>query len=713
MWENVMLKKIKDILYYYFAEKNWGVRREYGPYVDAHREEHQKHRWKHWWLLIRLNWHYRVLRRNSYLTIANSNRSNSNTICKRLPYIGGPENELCKRLSPVHFARELLQFDVISFDIFDTLILRPFKQPQDLFYIVGKRLNFCGFNESFFSIRRSAEITAREVVEKRMGHREVNIYDIYEQISHKTDISVELGVNTEFGVEMDYCFANPYMYEVFRILRAQGKKIVILSDMYLPESMIKQILKKNGYYGFDKIYISCDYNCSKARGTLYDVLKNDYKYPMNKIVHIGGNKKSDIFQAEKKHIFTKHYQNVHEIGNKYRPDNMTSLIGSIYSGIVNTHLHNGNNHYSFYYEYGFTFVGLYIYGMCQWINKILKEKKIDKLIFLSRDGWMYNKVFDYLFPEVNKIYCPWSRNAAMKCVVVKRNFEEFVNRYVDYRINDSDSHTFITIESFLETLEISELDEELIKYGLTKQTPLTKNIKNSLHCFLNDHKDYLIRKYEKNRDILGEVYSYAVNNCKHVALIDVGWSGHNLLTLKYFIQNNLQKKCKITCLMAFEKAGINIPDLLEENIEAYIASTFHNRDIIWKYHNKTNSKINTPFFEIPTQTTQPSFSGISQTEEFIYDIPTVEDHKIINQIEKGVLDFCKKYDDFTKHDQYLRNIPGIDAYSPFSMAVKSIKFIQENFKTMHISFNIGGDLVNQKIETFGEQISVFQGDKRK
>lgn len=31
----------KDKLYFYFAEKNWGVRREYGPYVDANRSEHE------------------------------------------------------------------------------------------------------------------------------------------------------------------------------------------------------------------------------------------------------------------------------------------------------------------------------------------------------------------------------------------------------------------------------------------------------------------------------------------------------------------------------------------------------------------------------------------------------------------------------------------------------------------------------------------------
>ncbi len=64
----------KDKLYFYFAEKNWGVRREYGPYVDANRSEHEKYRIKHWWILFRLNFHYRILRRKNYMLDLNSIR---------------------------------------------------------------------------------------------------------------------------------------------------------------------------------------------------------------------------------------------------------------------------------------------------------------------------------------------------------------------------------------------------------------------------------------------------------------------------------------------------------------------------------------------------------------------------------------------------------------------------------------------------------------
>ena len=166
--------KCKDNLYYYFAEKNWGVRREYGPYVDAHREEHAAAPWKHWWLLVRLNWHYRILRRNDAL-LAHLLPAPANQAKQCLPYLDGAESELSGRRPEIFLAKDLLQYDVVSFDIFDTLILRPFAKPADLFMLVGKRLK----RAEFYRIRTDAERRAREESMHRNGHTEVTLYDIY------------------------------------------------------------------------------------------------------------------------------------------------------------------------------------------------------------------------------------------------------------------------------------------------------------------------------------------------------------------------------------------------------------------------------------------------------------------------------------------------------------------------------------------------------
>ncbi|GAA8357863.1 hypothetical protein KH0195_23590 [Helicobacter pylori] len=43
---------------------------------------------------------------------------------------------------------EILKYDVISFDIFDTLLLRPFIKPTDLFLYIETKYNIIRFSSS-------------------------------------------------------------------------------------------------------------------------------------------------------------------------------------------------------------------------------------------------------------------------------------------------------------------------------------------------------------------------------------------------------------------------------------------------------------------------------------------------------------------------------------------------------------------------------------
>lgn len=54
-------------------------------------------------------------------------------------------------------AEELSRYDIISFDLFDTLIFRPFSEPGDLFYFLGAELGILDFKR----IRTEQEALAR------------------------------------------------------------------------------------------------------------------------------------------------------------------------------------------------------------------------------------------------------------------------------------------------------------------------------------------------------------------------------------------------------------------------------------------------------------------------------------------------------------------------------------------------------------------------
>lgn len=176
---------------------------------------------------------------------------------QKLPYLDGSESKVLNRQAAHDLAESLLDYDVISFDVFDTLLLRPFAQAHDLFMLVGDKLNCV----NFMSIRIKAEKDARNYAAVKKGNKEVSIYDIYELVELRTGIDQHFGVQAEIQTELEFCFANPYIKDVFEILKSQNKKILAITDTYLTKSMIIQLLENAGFSGFFDVFVSSDNNC--------------------------------------------------------------------------------------------------------------------------------------------------------------------------------------------------------------------------------------------------------------------------------------------------------------------------------------------------------------------------------------------------------------------------------------------------------------------
>ena len=240
---------LKDKFYDFWVRKNENVQREYEAYVREHIDEHYTNRMRHWKILWKLNVHYRIKKKtvpiqltpSAKSKVAAQNKPAPQTLQQRkppvkpnndrFPCVNGPESEEVRRQPFFRLALDLLEYDLISFDIFDTLLLRPFKTPQDLFYIVGHKLNFSGYHIDFTTLRASCEKAARANKLEKYGNREVTISDIYNELAMVTNIDPEVGAKVEFETELEYCMPNPYMLEVFKILKSFKKKIVITSDI--------------------------------------------------------------------------------------------------------------------------------------------------------------------------------------------------------------------------------------------------------------------------------------------------------------------------------------------------------------------------------------------------------------------------------------------------------------------------------------------------
>lgn len=81
---------------------------------------------------------------------------------------------------------------------------------------------------------------------KAFGTGEVTIEEIWRILERETGISRKIGVQTEWSWEKRCCFANPYMLKVVQELQKYGKRLIVISDMYLGQRRVQELLENCG-----------------------------------------------------------------------------------------------------------------------------------------------------------------------------------------------------------------------------------------------------------------------------------------------------------------------------------------------------------------------------------------------------------------------------------------------------------------------------------
>ena len=474
------------------------------------------------------------------------------------------------------------------------------------------------------------------------------------------------------------------MQSVYNMLISAGKRVIIVYDMYLSSNIISKILEKNNYRGYEKLYVSCEYKCSKATGELYEIVKNDLGTNLS-YIHVGDNLHSDINMAKNAGWKTKRYYNVNEVGRRHRADGISKIIKSTYGGIINTYLHNGMNVYSPEYEYGFINGGLYCLGYVRWIHEYAVKNQIDKVIFLARDGDIYKKIYDKLFNDIPSEYMYWSRISTIKYSVEKNRYD-FLRRLTLYPILNGSK---LTIKELLESVDLEDLEDRLGEFGLQQSDELSEEYRKQFENFLIENMPDIIRIYQESEENAKIYIKSIIGDSNKVAFVDIGWAGSGPLSLKYLIQEKWKWNCKAECLLA--ATGDNgTYKLLKKDINVYMFSSNMNRIHYDSHFAKREKGVNNILLEMLTQSTQPSFSGFGQ-KKFVmkFSTPCVEGYHTINQIHQGIMDFVYEYMKHFGKYKYLLNISGYDAYCTYRIVLRNKRYFINNFGKFPCESNTG------------------------
>lgn len=609
-----------------------------------------------------------------------------------MPCLTDPESSLSGRQSVAYYAKKMLLYDVISFDVFDTLLLLPFDRPTALFFLLSLQYKCPGFEK----YRILAEKEARQKAFKERGSTEVTLEEIYVQLNRFVSIDPVQGAETEFQLEKKLLYANPMMLDVFKIAKQLGKTVIAVSDMYFSRKCIEELLKNAGFTGVDKIYVSLEHKTSKRKWELYNIIKTEMGTNLS-YLHIGGNLASNDPSVLKAGLNVELYQNVHSIGKRYRPNDLTALYGSAYCGIVNAKFHSTDEIFSAPFEYGYAYAGQLTMGYCGFIHQFCREKQVDKILFLSRDGYLLKKGYGYLFPEEEPDYVYWSRACATQLLVDDWP-QEFLLRYVRYKI-----HHGITIEKMALAMDVPGLIEQLEKLGLTADMLLTPENYDLVADTVRQCFPYIIQAYEAREEAAKIYFSDLLRGCKKVCIIDIGWAASGFSALKYLVEKKWGLNCQLYGLVVGAKylhdGDILDAQLADGTVQAYCFAPNLNR-YQWKTHNV--KKMYSAFMETMLSAPMPSFAWYELERGRPiprFEMPETEGFAMIEEIQQGAMDFIH---DFTKHFSeypFLWCPSGSDVYTICRHIISHVRY----YKTL-----LGNYPVNRAVGTWNHHFDTLE-----
>jgi FMN phosphatase YigB (HAD superfamily) len=189
---------------------------------------------------------------------------------------------------------------VLSLDCFDTLLWRQTATPVDVFYDLQESAAFKRLNYNA-KLRVTSEGAARQLKILRTGRSEVTLPEIYRAaFPDLTDAEVAELAEAELAAEMAACHPFPPVVDLIRAARRRGLKVVIVSDTYLDEPMLRRLLAatlpEDAARAIDRVFCSSAHGYSKVQG-LHARALDRLKVPPRAVLHVGDHEAADFEAA--------------------------------------------------------------------------------------------------------------------------------------------------------------------------------------------------------------------------------------------------------------------------------------------------------------------------------------------------------------------------------------------------------------------------------
>ncbi len=351
----------------------------------------------------------------------------------------------------------------ISFDIFDTLVERPFFNPDDTFEFLSREYNALKktvLYVDFARLRRDAERRAREKIRIKSSYADITLGEIYTELCDSgvlTKAEAESMMRREIELELRFCTRRPVGYALYDYAKRCGKKVICISDMYLPKKVIEEILEKNGYTDVEAVFISGEERLCKYDQRLFKKVVSLLGVQPSEIAHFGDNYISDcvaprdaglVCEEESTYVPSAKELMTGRCGLSYTGNLFPSMFGEQQDPLARQHylgtrcllgvaqnrlFHNPYITYAPESAFnanpvylGYFALGMYIFSIAKWLMEETSRLGYETIHFISRDGYLIKRAYDILtskakgtYPKSNYLYT--SRRAMMPMMIHKKS----------------------------------------------------------------------------------------------------------------------------------------------------------------------------------------------------------------------------------------------------------------------------------------------------
>lgn len=492
--------------------------------------------------------------------------------------------------------------EVITFDLFDTLVIRRVHDP-DLIKLPVARYIASLAGQCNIAIAWQKVQKIRDEVEnenrQQTGSKFVDFEAHYPTFMTRTlqkifldqysDELLERVTGYELQMENQMLLARGEFVSWLQELSAQGKRVLIISDIYLPSEHLKVLVEHVGIMPYvEDVISSADTYLAKASGEAFPMIEKKYGLRKESWLHIGDNPISDGLRPTE---FGIEALVLNDGGEKLRKaitrryldysDGKPFWRGRALQQLMAPHEDENIEQDPLYIE-GYNFLGPMIGGFVQEIAEKCRREGISKIFFLSREGWTFKlfweKCTPVLFPEgdipdAHYLYVSRMALAGATCAYQGLTKENASIAFLP--LGNRDFRDLCRIFS----LDYHSFTEILARYSLQADSCLNCHHPGFVHAnqenfdamlFDDDFQEEIKRQTRPLNDAMISYFTESgLFDHDNVAIIDIGWLG----TIQRFIFDAIKHHpdCPTLHGMLFAATrGIDFPESDKNKLEGLI-----------------------------------------------------------------------------------------------------------------------------------------------